>query len=173
MSTMGPHAHLVITRAARVPHEDTLLGVIAGGRVHSAETARVTTSCVDGKSTVDVSAGLIELDGLPSILGCLTDAWTSFSDSLLLMLALCLGLLILNVTLDLILAETQRQVEFEGLIILSRLRLLKASLISVGCVARATFGGTAWVLRAMVVRGAICGRGRRRGEETRLCTSLV
>ena len=129
------------------------------GRVNSTQAAGVAAGRVDSESAVDVSARLIEFNSLPRVLCRLADPG-ALSDSGCVGVSLIL--LILNVTLHLVLAEAKWQVQLKSLIILPRRWLLKACLIRVGSiVASTTFGGAARILRALVVRGAICG-GRRR-----------
>jgi len=72
---------------------------------------------------------LIKLNSLPSIFGRLTDSIAL--DNLLLVLGgVALQILVVDVSLDLILSKSQRQVQFKGsLVALARLRLLKARLV--------------------------------------------
>lgn len=84
---------------------------------------------VDSKSPIDVSPGLIKLDSLPCVLGRLADRGTIVDahnalvvylllllGGLLLLLLVVIGnllLLLVNVTLDLTLAESEGQVELK------------------------------------------------------------
>lgn len=72
---------------------------------------------------------MIKLNSLPSIFGRLTDSIAL--DNLLLVLGgVALQILVVDVSLDLILSKSQRQVQFKGsLVALARLRLLKARLV--------------------------------------------
>ena len=137
--------------------------------MHTTEAAGIAPGSIDSERAVNVSASLIELDGLPRVLRRLADPGAIRGHSL----TVCLVLLILNVPLDLILAESEGQIQLEGLIILPGLGLLETRLVAVRRVARASLSGAARVLRAVIVAGAIGGRGRRRGEEARLRAGLV
>ena len=72
---------------------------------------------------------MIKLNSLPRIFGRLTDSIAL--DNLLLVLGgVALQILVVDVSLDLILSKSQRQVQFKGsLVALARLRLLKARLV--------------------------------------------
>lgn len=72
---------------------------------------------------------MIKLNSLPSILGCLADS-IAFDNLLVLIGGVALQMLVLDVSLDLILAKSKRQIQFKGsLVALARLRLLKARLV--------------------------------------------
>ena len=92
-----------------------MLGGIWGVcRMYARDSTRVRTSCVNSKCAIDVTASLIKLDGLPGVLGCLTDARTLNYTLVLLhvlgLVAIALHVLPMNVTLNLILTKPQWQV---------------------------------------------------------------
>ena len=98
-----------------IAEENALLGRIGGvSRVHARDTTRVRTSCVYRECTIDVTAGLIELDGLPGVFGGLTDARTLDYALVLLhvlpLVTIALHVLPMNVPLNLILAKPQWQI---------------------------------------------------------------
>ena len=72
--------------------------------MHSRDTARVAVRSVDSKGAIYVAPRLIELDSLPRVLCGLADAWTF--DHLLVLLGVALGILLVDVTLDLVLTES-------------------------------------------------------------------
>ena len=124
-------------------------------RIHTRETTCVTAGRIDGKSTIDVTTSLVELDGLPRVFGCLADARAVLDVVVVIVVYMSLvrlDLLVLDVALDLILTEAKRKIQFKGpLLVLARLRLLKARLIRVGRVARTALRCTAWILRSVIV----------------------
>lgn len=125
-------------------------------RIHTRETTCVTAGRIDGKSTIDVTTSLVELDGLPRVFGCLADARAVLDVVVVVIVVYMslvrLDLLVLDVALDLILTEAKRKIQFKGpLLVLARLRLLKARLIRVGRVARTALRCTAWILRSVIV----------------------
>ena len=91
------------------------------------DTTGVAIGSVDGKSAVDVTPCLVKLNGLPGVLGCLTNARAV--NHLILLSVVGLHILPLDVPLDLILAEAERQIEFKSLVVLPRVWLLKACLV--------------------------------------------
>lgn len=98
-----------------VSEEDALLGVlriVLLSRVHSRDATCTAIRRVYREGSVDVTPCLIKLDSLPSIFGRLADA-IAF-DSLLVLGGVALQILVVNVSLDLILAKSQRQVQFKG-----------------------------------------------------------
>jgi len=79
-----------------------------------------------------------------------------------------------DVSLYLILSEPKWKIQLEGpVVVLARLWLLKARLVRVGRRARAALCCASWILRAIVIRGTICGSGGRGGEERCLSACLV
>lgn len=124
-------------------------------RIHTRETTCVTAGRIDGKSTIDVTTSLVELDCLPRVFGCLADARAVLDVVVVIVVYMSLvrlNLLVLDVALDLILTEAKRKIQFKGpLLVLARLRLLKARLIRVGRVARTALRCTAWILRSVIV----------------------
>ena len=109
----------------------------------------VALGCVYGECPIDVSARLVELDGLPSILGRLADrralnhAWV--------VLVSALHVLPVDVTLNLILTEPKGEIKLEGLIVLARGRFLEAPLVLVRGCACPTLRCAPRILGAMVV----------------------
>lgn len=127
-----------------VPEENALLLVA----LHTRDAARVAPCRVDCERSVDVTTSLVELDGLPGVLGRLADA-RSLHHGVVVHLSVVRR--VLNVSLYLILTEPKRQVEFECLVVLARGRLLKARLVGISGGSRATLGRAARVLRSMVI----------------------
>jgi hypothetical protein len=79
-----------------------------------------------------------------------------------------------DVSLYLILPEPKWKIQLEGsVVIVTRLRLLKARLVRVGRRTRAALRCASRVLRAIVIRGTICGGSGRGGEERCLSACLV
>ena len=149
---MGPNANFVTGLVAK---EDALLRVLILLRMHTGQSTSIASGSVDGEGAIDVTSCLIELDGLPGVLGGLADA-RSVDDCAVAMLrslrlSVRVHILTLNVSLYLILTETQWQIQLEGLIILPGLRFLKACLVRVGRRSRATLSSAARILRPMVV----------------------
>ena len=103
---------------------------------------------------------MVELDGLPSILGSLADSWTLDNTTSVCLCCSSLHILVVYVSLDLILAKSKRKIKLKGIVVLSRVRLLKARLIGVGCGARTSLCRTSGILRPMIIRGTISGRCR-------------
>ena len=102
-------SHTDFVSSGGVAKKDALLGVVLL-RVHSRKTAGVTACRVDCKSAIDISARLIELDGLPGVLGGLADA-RSVDDCAVAMLrslrlSISVHILTLDVSLYLILSKT-------------------------------------------------------------------
>lgn len=70
--------------------------------------ATIVAACgADRKSSVDISARLIELDSLPSIFCCLADT-SALNDLLIVVSCVALQVLVMNIALDLILTKSQR-----------------------------------------------------------------
>ena len=115
MSCLGPDADLL---SSLVAQEDALLlGVLR--RMDTRYATGIACRRIDRESSIDVAAGLVELDSLPSVLGSLTDTCNIHA---------ALGLR-MDAPLNLILTEPQGQVEIESLVLLARLRLLEAGLV--------------------------------------------
>lgn len=160
-----------MARGTLITQEYALLRMISLW-VYSWESTGVTSSCIDCESAIHIPTCLIEFDGLPGVFCCLGDA-RSFGDGAG---TVCLGsgdILILNITLDLVLTESQRKIQFKGLIILPRLRFLKARLIRIALASWTSISCPARILRVMVIRRAICGSSRGWREKARLCASFV
>ena len=87
---------------------------------------------------------------MPGVLGGLANARAVNHGAALAIILI--HVLPIDVSLNLILAEPKRKVQFEGLIILPRLWLLKARLVGVCSSAGSAIGGAPWILRPMVVR---------------------
>ena len=109
------------------PHADLLAGLVAqkyalvrrGTRVVDAlDRCGVAASRVDSEGTVDVAARLVELNGLPRVLRGLADA-RSFDNALVLLGVVAFQIRGMNIPLYLILTESKRQIELEGLIVLA------------------------------------------------------
>ena len=124
--------------------------------------ASVATCCVYGKSSVDVTTSLVEFYCLPSVLCGLANSWALYYT---ISVCLCLSglhILVVNVSLDLILTKSKRKIKLKGIVVLPRVRLLKARLIGVGSCAWTSLCRTSGILRPMIIRGTIggrCGRG--------------
>ena len=141
--------------------------------MNSRDTTVVASSRVDSKSAVDVTTSLIKLNCLPGVLGRLTYARVStfdYSRALDLLCVSALNALNRDVSLYLIFSEPKRKIQLKGsvvvaVVLLARLRLLEARLIRVCCCTGATLCRASGILRAVVIRRTICGRGCRRREE--------
>ena len=76
---------------------------------------------------------MIKLNGLPGVLGSLTDARTLNYTLILLyvlgLVSIALHVLRMNVPLNLILAKPQWQIKFKGLVVLTGLRFLEACVV--------------------------------------------
>ena len=122
--------------ASLVAEENALLRSLVLLRMHARQSTSIASSSVDGKGAIDVTPCLVELDSLPGILGSLADARAvddcTVTSVLSLGVVVRLHVLALNVSLDLILSESQGKIQLEGLIVLPRLRFLKACLIRIG-----------------------------------------
>lgn len=154
-----------------VAQENALIGSVLVG-VHARDPACVAVCSVNGKSAIDITPSLVELNSLPGVLGSLADA--SRVNHVGLILGVALSILLVDVALDLILAESKGQVELEGMVVvLARLGLLKARLVRVCCVSRAALSRATRILGSMVVRGTIGGSSGRGGEEASLGSRLV
>ena len=97
----------------------------------SGDTTCIARCSVNGEGSVDITSRLVKLNGLPSVFGGLRNAWTLNDTLILLGRWVTLGLIALlvcclDVSLDLILAKSKRQIQLESLIVLTRLRLLEA-----------------------------------------------
>lgn len=108
MGSLSPDAYFL---PGLIAQEDTLLGLVGCDRVHARDARSVACSCINRKSAIDIPSCLVELDGLPGVLGRLTDTWT-FSDARLVnsiarMWLILIGVLNVHITLDLILTEAQ------------------------------------------------------------------
>ena len=99
---LSAHSNLL---TCLVAEEDALLGGV-GGWVHAGDARSVAVGRVDGKGAIDVTARLVEFDGLPGVLGGLADAGTVCNALVLLVVARVV--LLVDVAFDLILAESQR-----------------------------------------------------------------
>lgn len=130
------HADFVTSLIAQ---EDALLLrllLVARG-MHSGDRSRVAPCRTDSKCSIDIPARLVELNRLPGVFGRLTDGRAVFyaNDGLIVgviwvHLLVRIAVLLMNVSLNLTLAEAQRQIELERLIsTLPALRLLKARCI--------------------------------------------
>ncbi len=75
--------------------------------MHSRDATIVAASGADRKSSIDISARLIKLNSLPSILRCLADTST-LNDLLIVIGCVALEVLVMNIALDLILTKPQR-----------------------------------------------------------------
>ena len=152
VGAVSPHTDFVATG---VTEENALLRRMVLLWMNAGKPAGIAAGSVDGEGAVDVTPSLVELDGLPGILCSLTDSGSVDDGTVtrlcVLLLVTRLHLLALDVSLYLILSETQGQIQLEGLIILPRLRFLKACLVRVRRRPRATLSSAAWVLRAMII----------------------
>ena len=144
-------------------------------------TTCVTDSWIDGiiycESSINVSACLVELNGLPCILGGLTDTraiWDSRHIGVLWLLLIWLSLVLrmrLNVPFNLILSKSQWKIELKG-IVLTTLRLLEAR--CVGCCCSGTsVSGPSWIGRVVIVWRSICSRSGCWWEERSLSAGLI
>ena len=149
MSSLCPYSYL---RACLITEENALLLLTV---LHTRDTACVAPCGVDSKGPVDVPPSLIKLNGLPGVLGRLTDRLTAFDHNLpvrLLGLVWTLHVLLVNVPLNLILAEAKGQIQFKCLVrILSTMWLLKARCVRIGGCSGATIRCAARILRPMVI----------------------
>ena len=150
------------------PHSDLLLGLIAqedallcgrsisvATRMNSRDSACITTSRIDSKCTIDVTATLVKLDGLPGIFRGLTNTWTSLSNAALvidlLLSVVGLHVCVMNVPLYLIFAKSERKIEFKCIIVLARVRFLKARLVRICRGSRSALSSATWILRPVVI----------------------
>ena len=111
--------------------------------MNTGNAACIASSRVNSKSTINVASCLIEFYGLPGVLSGLTNARSlAYAYCLLLLLLLSIAILlhVLNVPLDLVFTESQREIKLKSLVILPGRGLLKARLVGVGCRSRATIG---------------------------------
>lgn len=110
MRALRTHAHLL---PALVAQEDALVGVgLLAGLHYARDSACVGGGRVDGEGAVDVSARLVELDGLPGVLGGLADAG-AVDDAGSRRIVCHIVRVSLDVPFDLILSETQGQIQFK------------------------------------------------------------
>ena len=171
MGSLGTTLYLVTLRA----EENTLLRrlVLLLLRHWIGSSTLIADGRVDSKCAIDVTASLIELNSLPGILSCGWN-WLVFVDPRspwCLRLLLILLWIDLDISFDVILSKSQRQIEFKW-IVLATLRLLK-SLVIRCCGPWPTLGGPSWIRRVIIVRGPIGGGSCSRGEEACLGASLV
>lgn len=103
MSGLSPDSHL---RASLIAKENALLLLVLGW-VNPRNTASIALSSVNSKGAIDVTASLVKLNGLPSVLGRLTNASGSLDHAALVLLSVAVHLLLLNVPLYLILTESK------------------------------------------------------------------
>jgi len=162
---LSTHAYFLLGLVAK---ENALLWIHC--RVNSRDTAVVASGRVDSKGTIDVTTSLIKFNCLPGVLGRLTYARVGTFDYSWALDLLCVGALnALNwdVSLYLIFSEPKRKIQLKGpvVVLLARLRLLKAHLIRVCCCTRATLCRASGILRAVVIRRTICSRSCRGREE--------
>ena len=150
MGSLGSDANLCL---GLVSQENALIGGVLP-RVHARDAARIAACRVNCKGAVDVTPGLVELDGLPGVLCSLTDSWALNHSRLIVhvLRVVTLHVLRIVVTLNLILSETQGQVKLKLIIVLSALRLLETCLVRVSCGPWATLCSAARVLRPMIIR---------------------
>ena len=108
MGCLCPNPHFL---PGLVSQKDTLLGLIGSNRVHTRDTRCVARCRIDSKSSIDIPSRLVEFDGLPSIFSRLTDTRTVghswLVDCIARMGLILIGILSVDITLDLILAEAQ------------------------------------------------------------------
>ena len=149
MSGLSTDADL---RLGLVTQENALICCVLN-LVCARDTTSVATSRIDGKGAVDVTPCLVELNGLPGILSCLTDARALNHAILIDMLRVVATLHVLGMVVSfyLILTESQRKVQFKRIVVLSALRLMKSGLVRVGSGPGAALCGATWILRAVVV----------------------
>ena len=108
---LRPDPHLV---PRLIPQEDALLLLVT---LHSRDATRVASRSIDRKSAIDIPSRLVKLDSLPRVLGRLADGLPALNHNgpvgilhLLLLLRLLLvrlHILLLDVALNLILAEAE------------------------------------------------------------------
>ena len=188
---MGTLSSDVDVLVALRSEENALLGWLRSRRRHvlwlniRGTTLIANGPWVDRKCTVNISAGLIELNRLPSILGSLTDTWSILNSRhvwtrtciVCLLRIRWLSCLIVAlwmrryVPFYLILAKAQGQIEFER-IVLAALRLLETRLIWRSR-SRASIGGSSWVGRIVLVWRTISRCSGCWREERSLSSGLV
>ena len=165
--------------------ENALLGWLRGNALILIHVCGGTTCITDGwidgiidcKGAVDISACLVELNGLPRILSSLTNSrpiWDSRHIRVLLLLLILLRLVLwvcLDVPFNLILSKSQWQVELER-IVLTTLRLLEASRVRCSC-SGAAVSCPSWIGRVIVVWRSICRCSGCWWEEGSLGTGLI
>lgn len=108
MGCLCPYPHFL---PGLISQKDTLLGLIGSNRVNTRDTRCITRSRIDSKSAINIPSRLVKFDGLPGIFSRLTDSGT-VGDTWLVDCIVGVGLILIrilsvDITLDLILAETQ------------------------------------------------------------------
>ena len=171
MCSLGPALYFVCLRA----EENTLLSWLILLRLrHWVGGATLVADCrVDSESSIDITAGLVELYGLPSVLcglGYLLVFINCCTTCGLRLLLILLGI-DLDISFNMILTEPQWQIEFKR-VILATLWLLESCGIW-GCSPWPTISCPSGIWWIVVVRRAVrscCGCG---GEEASLGPCLV